>query len=160
MQDLDVIENCPDTGFLESPVIQLLPMVEQILVVGIGQVRGEGVLSVAADFIRPGHIAVLHLGRCLPLEHLSVFVQGLFFRDSLLEIKNMAAHQIEVDPVRVEGVAAALLVEGFPLVIGLGEFFQQIILAAHGAIPIWGDSSCWVRAPWLISQFCPCHRWT
>lgn len=62
------------------------------------------------DFLRPGHVTVLHLGRQLPPEQLCVLVQGLGFLDLPFEIENVVSHQVEVDAVRIERVAAALLV--------------------------------------------------
>ena len=50
-QTLDVIKHCPDTCFLEALIVQLLPVEEQVLAVGVGKISGKGVLGMAADFL-------------------------------------------------------------------------------------------------------------
>ena len=77
-----------------------------------------------ADFLRPGHVTVLHLGRQLPLVCFTVHVQGLGFLDLPFEVKDVVPHQVEVDAVRIERVAAALLVQALPLGVGFFQFLQ------------------------------------
>ena len=62
-----------------------------------------------ADFLCSGHVAVLYLGRQLPLVHFTILVQGLGFLDLPFEVKDVVPHQVEVDTVRIERVAAACL---------------------------------------------------
>ena len=51
LQGAGVVQHRPDGGLLEASVIQFLPVVEQILVVGIGMIGDERGLGMGADFL-------------------------------------------------------------------------------------------------------------
>ena len=94
------------------------------------------VLALSRISFARAHVAVLYLGRQLPLVRFTILVQGLGFLDLPFEVKDVVPHQVEVDAVRIERVAAALLVQALPLGIGFFQFLQEIFWAAHGDIPI------------------------
>jgi len=97
-------------------------VIKDKLVVRVGKVSLQGSLRRCADFAGPDHITGINHGRNLAEIDIWKAKEGWSFLQLATVIQDLVAKAIQIDPIGIKRIAAAVCVVMIPLVVSFLQF--------------------------------------